>query len=339
MPYPHLVLQREEPSPEKRPGKMRPTPPPADPGAHGRALQERLTQAVAETEADIGGFDERRLFKFEVQKGFNPDELRKVSTEIEIVSQEDEQVIVAFVSAAALRTFEARLSSLSRGEKPVYANVLYALNSFNGWTADDRTGWALRRDGFPDGENFVLDVELWPIEDNPQERQQLTDSFAQWLADNNIRNIDSVRHAGIIIYRVRCNRRQAESLLHHRDVRTVDLPPQYLLETQILRTDVQALTPPVSPSEDAPRVGILDSGIVANHPLLGPAVGGTHSFIPGQDGNDTNGHGTNVAGITLYGDVAKAVTDNAFVPSFWICSGRILDGNAEADAVSLRTRL
>lgn len=337
--HPHLVLQREEPSPEKRPRKKFPSPPPDNPAAHGRSLQGSLGHALVQTETDIGGFDERRLFKFEVQKGFDPDELRKVSNEIEIVSQEDEQVVVAFLSTAALRSFEARLSSLAKGEKPVYVNVLYALNSFNGWLPEDRTGWALRRDGFPEADTFVLDVELWPIEDNPQERQQLTDSFSRWLTENEISNIDSVRHAGIIIYRVRCNRQQAKRLLHHRDVRTVDLPPRYLLETQILRTDVQNLTPPPAPSEDSPRVGILDSGIVTNHPLLAPAVGGTQSFIPGQDASDTHGHGTHVAGITLYGDVAKAVMDNAFVPSFWICSGRILDDNAESDSCFVENQI
>lgn len=330
--YPHLILQREGPTPEKRPRRGFAGPVPADPAAHGRELQERLEEAVMQTATDVGGFDNRLLFKFEVQKGFDPDELRKVSNEIEIVSQEDAQVVVAFVSAAALRSFEARLSSLARGERPVYANVLYALNSFNGWLPEDRTGWALRRDGLPETDTFVLDIELWPIEDNPQERQQLTDSFTHWLTQNEIRSIDSVRQTGIIIYRVQCNRQQAESLLHHRDVRTVDLPPSYLLQIQLLQTDVQNLSPPASPSEDSPRVAILDSGIVANHPLLGPAVGATRSFINGHDASDTHGHGTHVAGIALYGDVAEAITNNSFAPNFWICSGRILDGNGETDA-------
>lgn len=333
MPYPHLTLQREEPTPERRPRRRGPSHQPADPAAHGRALQGYLGQAVTQADTDIGGFDARRLFKFEVQKGFDPDELRKVSPDVEIVSQEEEQVVVAFVSAAALQAFEARLATLAQGGRPVHFNVLYALNSFNGWLPEDRTGWALRRDGFPATDTFVLDAELWPIEDNPQQRQQLTDTFRQWLDDNNFAYIDRVVQPGIIMYRVRCNRHQAENLLlHHRDVRTVDLPPRYHLETQILQTDVQALTPPVSPAEEAPRIAILDSGITANHPLLGPAVGGAHSFIAGHDANDSHGHGTQVAGIALYGDVANAVAKNAFVPSFWVCSGRVLDGNAQADA-------
>lgn len=330
--YPHLALQREEPTPERRSNRGGARPAPADPVAHGRVLQGYLGQAVTQADTDIGGFDERRLFKFEVLKGFDPDELRKISPDVEIVSQEDEKVVVAFVTAAALQAFEARLATLAQGGRPVHFNVLYALNSFNGWLPEDRTGWALRRDGFPETDTFVLDVELWPTEDNPQERQQLTDTFRQWLDNNNIAYIDRVMQPGIIVYRVRSNRQQAESLLlHHRDVRTVDLPPRYLMEMQILQTDIQTLTPPVSPSEEAPRVAILDSGIVANHPLIGPAVGGTHSFINGHDANDTHGHGTQVAGIALYGDVAEAVTNNAFIPTFWICSGRILDGDAQAD--------
>jgi Subtilase family len=337
--YPHLLLQREEPTPEKRTRRGGGRPVPADTAAHGRMLQEYLSRAVAQTATDIGGFDDRRLFKFEVQKGFDPDELRKVSPDVEIVSQEDEQIVLAFVTAAALGSFEARLSSLASGGKPVHANVLYALNSFNGWLPQDRTGWALRRDGFPDADSFILDVELWPIEDNPQERQKLVDSFSQWLSQNEIQRIDIVRQPGIIIYRVRCNRPQADGLLHHRDVRTIDLPPRYLLDMQILRTDINSLTPLTSPPEDSPRVAILDSGIVANHPLLGPAVGGTHSFVNGHDANDTHGHGTQVAGIVLYGDVADAAISNTFIPTFWICSGRILDDQAEADVGFIENKI
>ncbi|MBJ6725448.1 S8 family peptidase [Geomesophilobacter sediminis] len=332
MPYPHLTLQREAPTPEKRPRRGFPGPPPADPAAHGRALRARLAEAVTQVETDLGGFDDRLLFKFEVQKGFDPDDLQKVSNEIEIVSQEGEQVVVAFVSAGALRSFEARLSTLARGEKPVYVNVLYALNSLNGWLPEDRTGWALTRDGFPEGDSFALDVELWPIEDNNDERELLINSFNDWLTENEIRRLDSVRQPGIIVYRVRCNREQAENLLRHRDVRTVDLPPSYRLSIQILQTNIQELTPPPSPPEDSPRVAVLDSGIVSNHPLLGPAVGAERSFIDAHGPSDTHGHGTNVAGIAVYGDVAAAITNDAFTPNFWVCSGRVLDGNGETDA-------
>jgi len=85
--FPHLPLNREEPVTEKRPGTWRPPEPPDDPPAHGRMLQECLESAKNQTDEDIGGFDDRCLFRFTVNKGFDPDTLRNISPEIEFVSQ------------------------------------------------------------------------------------------------------------------------------------------------------------------------------------------------------------------------------------------------------------
>ena len=112
--FPHLSLNREEPVTEKRPGGRPYFVPPADPSAHGRRLQVRLESAKNQTDKDIGGFDDRRLFRFTVKKGFDPDTLRNVSPEIEFVSQEGDEIVVAFVSTAALESFEATLTSLHR---------------------------------------------------------------------------------------------------------------------------------------------------------------------------------------------------------------------------------
>lgn len=112
--FPHLPLSREAPVTEKRPGRPPLFKSPEDPSAHGQMLIDQLDHAKKQTEMDIGGFDDRRLFRFTVNEGFDPDTLRNVSPEIEFVSQEGEQIVVAFVSTAALESFEAKLVSLTR---------------------------------------------------------------------------------------------------------------------------------------------------------------------------------------------------------------------------------
>ena len=107
--FPHLPLQREEAVTQKRPSGFPRLEPPNDPAAHARSLHDRLEDARKQTDTDEGGFDERRLFRFTVAKGFDPDFLRRISDEIELVSQEGEEVVVAFVSSAALEAFESRL--------------------------------------------------------------------------------------------------------------------------------------------------------------------------------------------------------------------------------------
>jgi len=64
----------------------------------------------------------------------------------------------------------------------------------------------------------------------------------------------------------------------------------------------------------------------AGHPLLEPAVAkatALHDEFGGQ-GEDEAGHGTQVAGITLYGDVGTAARTGTFKPPFWIASVRVL---------------
>ncbi len=326
--YPHLPLQREEPVTEKRPGNYYSPPPPADSAAHGRILGLQLQKTIQQTEQDLGGFDDRKLFRFQVEKGFNPDELKRISREIEFVSQEDDEIVVAFVSQSALQSFEARLASIARGEYVTNKQVYYALQGMSGWTSDDRTGWSLKQEGFPETDTFYLDLELWPIEDNPKERQLLWSKFELWLKKNGVESPDSVKQSGLTIYRVRCDHAQAEKLLRHRDIRIVDLPPRFGMDIKHLGLDIQQFPITPSPLPSAPGVVVLDSGLATGHPLLGSAVGDAQSFLPGHIAADENGHGTHVAGIALYGDMTKSIQAGSFIPELRLFSGRILDKDA-----------
>ena len=51
---------------------------------------------------DIGGFDQRRLIKLELDSRLSPDELTHISREVEIVSQEESTVALAFATDTAL---------------------------------------------------------------------------------------------------------------------------------------------------------------------------------------------------------------------------------------------
>jgi hypothetical protein len=277
----------------------------------------------------IPGFDERLLFRFEVDKGFSPDELLKVSRDIEVVSQEGAEAVLAFVSSKALREFEARLTSLVEGGHVKYKNILYALKGVSEWGAGDRKGWALREFGFPTEEHFLLDIELWPLEDNPDERRELWQSFERWLEKEGIESKDSVKNDGLSLYRVMVTTEQAELLLRHRDVRTVDLPPRFGLDISLLRTDIQALPEIPPPPDGAPSIAVLDSGVVAGHPLLAPATGDLQSYLEGKSPIDENGHGTLVAGLALYGDLEGALQRGNLTPRLWLHSGRILDESNE----------
>ena len=260
----------------------------------------------------------------------SPEEVTRAASGIQIVSQEAGTLILAFAAEEQFDAFEARLASLAAGHHVTYRNLLYALQGFERWTPDDRTGWALRSDGFPDEEPFVIDAELWPL-DRRNDLVRLRDAFEGWVAENDGQIIDAVRQPYLTLYRIRCIRMVADDLLRHRDVRLVDLPPRIGLERALIATDIQESGEVPASPETAPGIVVLDSGLIAGHPILAPAVGDAQSFLPGEPETDEHGHGTFVSGIALYDDVAECVRNRSFVPRLRLFSGRILDDRNEGD--------
>ena len=65
---------------------------------------------------------------------------------------------------------------------------------------------------------------------------------------------------------------------------------------------LEHLTPP---SEDAPRICILDTGVNEQHPLLQSATdtADMHTYNPAWGTDDRYGHGTPMAGLAIYGDL------------------------------------
>lgn len=274
--YPHLRIGREQPVTKKRSGTFRPPPPPEDLPAHARKLQKSLATSIEAAGQDIGGFDDRPLFKLKVGT-LPPEQIEQAFPGVEIVSQEDGGYALAFADKAALDEFEARLSQLADGKTPKYANILYALEAFDHWTPEDRMGWALRREGPPAQEPFILDVELWPL-GRRDEREAMTTAFNAWLAKEEAVILDRINAEDLVAYRLNTSRKQAEALLKHRDVRAADLPPRLGLELGVMQLDIQEVAQSAPPT-NVPLVAILDSGIAEGHPLLAPALGDAQGFL------------------------------------------------------------
>lgn len=319
--FPHLNIQREQPVNPRRPRRGPIGYKPENPAQHGKILFEQLQQAVQDKQKEVGGFDERHLLRIQVRKGLRPEQL--AAFKLDVVSQEDETIVVGFADEEALETFESRLTTIMHGQKATRQAILYALEAFGVWSAQDRMAWALRQEGFPEADSFLLDVELWPLT-KKADRERITDAFESWLIEQQIEKTDRLIRPTLILYRMRAHYSQAQLLLRHRDVRTVDLPPRYGLNPRLLGLDINVLPeiPPVPPN--APRVVVLDSGIMTNHPLLKSAIGDAQSFLP-HDERVSGSHGTHVAGIALYNDFAECAKTQSFIPRLRIFSGRIWD--------------
>jgi hypothetical protein len=59
-------------------------------------------------------------------------------------------------------------------------------------------------------------------------------------------------------------------------------------------------------------VCVLDTGVTQAHPLIAPALdpADAHVYDPGWPGGDARGHGTNMAGTVLYGDLLPRLASN-----------------------------
>ena len=82
--------------------------------------------------------------------------------------------------------------------------------------------------------------------------------------------------------------------------------------------------------EDVPHVCVLDTGINRGHPLLTSALGSRdlHTIEPGWGTNDNQGHGTEMAGLALLGDLTPVLVSNEPVSIYHrLESVKLLDRN------------
>lgn len=336
--YEHISLSKETIIRDRRSHSV---PPPKFKGnskQHSRLLTGQLKKAKESAILEeTPGFDHRLLLKLSVRDSFDPALFESIQG-INVVSQENKEIVLLFATDEAMSVFEKRLATYGSTGKVTRKELIEATQFFDLWTAEDRKGEVLRREGLPTTETFILDVELWPLE-NREERESMLSAFKAKENEYTFSILDTISNNFLTIARCRCNKQAFDKLSRYRDVRTIDLPPRYTPKYSILQTDIEDLPVPKTPSNDAPRVAILDSGVTSGHPLLAPAVGDTRSYINGLGTDDQNGHGTAVAGITLYGDIQSAVESKTFTPHFWILSGRILDGNNEYDETFIENQI
>lgn len=84
-------------------------------------------------------------------------------------------------------------------------------------------------------------------------------------------------------------------------------------------------------------VTLLDTGVNHGHPLLAPMIadGDRHTVEPGWGPDDANGHGTELAGLALFGDLTPALSDDGVLSvPHRLESVKILQGPGDNDGQS-----
>lgn len=321
--YQHLQISRLIPVNERRKsGGFPRIEPPNDIVKHARGLQRQI-KSIEETAAknQEPGFDPRLLMKIDAPT-VKPEDFESIEG-LRVVSHEQKGVLVLFASQEGLEEFKRRLNEVAQGRTPVRKDILYAIKGIDRWSREDRIGPALRKEGYPDDQVFKVDAELWAL-DSGRERNEMLQSFEEWCGNQKIKIIDRLNQDPIVMYRLEVTAESLEMLLHHRDIKMVDLPPKYQLELSLVHTPVTKIPQINSPLENAPGIVVLDDGVVSSHPLLENAFGDGQNFVPNST-TSYGKHGTEVAGIALYGDVEECLKRGQFTPELRLFSGKIMD--------------
>ncbi len=329
-------------------GNPKHPPVPKDRAQHGAAISNSTATTLNQIEAtrEEQGIDSRNFLVVEFENiNFGFKDLHKVfetryqgnivSESVEKGDEEDQyRVIVQFTNENGLNSFKSDADLYTTGKQdkgtipPVEReNFFNSLKTVKQFSREDRMGSRLKEAGYPAQPEFFLDVDLWHPGDNST--YDLIDKLRDICKKYAGEQTDKVQTSTLLLVKVRGNRELAEVLLNLDFVARVDLPPRvFEAYNNIFRADINFPNQTILPSEDDPLVCVVDSGVLSGHPLLANWVIEARDFDSGENTEvDLNGHGTAVAGIVAYGDIAICLEKNIWEPSVRICSAKVLCNN------------
>ncbi len=344
-PHPHLRIER---APDLEPERVRHgAGPPFRPSRNRKSHAEAIGDAITQTLVDVAVARDRlwvapdKLLVVELRSfDRNCRDVLERRFGAAIVSErvlssegrsEQVRVLVQFPSMVEIDRLreeltrfgnnDERAGALPPGQRRDFFDCLEAVTAVS---REDRVGRRLEHDGFPEENRFPLDVDLWipgPGSGELEVRKALQDICLK--LDCSLQ--DDLATSGLLLARISSSRELAEALLDLDLVAMVNLPPRLPAAYEVLFEPVDPLPAHVQPTGDEPIVTVLDSGVMAGHPLLRGWILDERDFDTGeQTAADRQGHGTGVAGLAMYGDVAHCLQTGAWKPGVLIANAKIL---------------
>lgn len=332
--YDHLPLRRLEGDFERRVHGFGQAPT-RDPKQHGGQIKSEIEQVVSSHNnlPAVEGIDPSLILKVSIAGNIDEDEWRKLS--LTVLSVDGDKSVVLFANDKSLQDFRSKVDAyqgeIPAGQKaPPYAGLVAAIESVALLSAADRIGPSLKATGvsepndFMATETYLLDFELYYPPSKEEADLFLFRLKAAVSFGGTVLSTYSGYH--MLIARVECSGAAIRTALELPEVAIVDIPPQPDFAAENL-TEIDAgdLTPGSPPTEDAVVIGIIDSGVNFGHPFLANTEAGAISMDPAWSATDAVGHGTSVASIAAFGDIAARVRANNFDAQFRIASARVVD--------------
>jgi hypothetical protein len=284
--------------------------------------------------------DPKLIFKIKIaEKGYFSEDM-VTQAGLNLLACEPNKAIVVFSSDNQLTEFKRRLENYSQIQDGPKYEYLGAIDELVPLEREDRIGRLLELKPVQLGELTALDLELWYTGDRTEMRKYLDDiaEVLESLPSDTVpmRMSDSYIGEYLCIARIKVTHEVLEILLLEEIVKEIDRPPQPAFErTADYNLPISDFPEVVAPSEDNCGILVIDSGLQRGHPLIAPVLGETEvfpdvnrEFIKGG-ADDVNGHGTNVAGIAIYGNVENCIKQRSFEPTAWLFSARVTNEKNE----------
>lgn len=335
--YEHLQLVRLPERFERRKAGGPSRPPQRDPASHSARLGAELNQAIQTQQR-------RRRPEFvdpslilRVQMTGAPLEEEWNSIGLTILSSDEDRTLVLFSSTDDMATFRERLAAYGRGtppsqKAPSFNAFISTIQSIGVIEPRDRIGVRAREGGFTEptdfqaGTGYTVDVELWDM-GRREVRERKLNQIVDYVEAHAGEELDRYVGPSITLVRFLCDGAIVQAILGIEDVAEVDLPPSPdITAGELLRMELAELPPISDVAQDAPLIGIIDSG-VNDHPLIEDIIVGAIGVPDTLGTADAFGHGTRVAGIAVFGDLRGQLEADMLVRGARLCSAKVVDQN------------
>lgn len=340
--HPLLRLGVPRELPRKRTKVRFPQPPVRDVNRHGRALlvgaeaaQQRVDAAVA-ISRDLATDVPYVRIQPELRHMVSDADLRGLGL-VPVMHRHD-HVIAAYATDRRMGALKRKVGEYLRGTSK--HTMLSRIATLGPWARADRESPRLAELMIKAGDTYIVDLMFLPM-DGARVAPGARSAVARFVHANGGKVLDEMRSTRFQALRVRLGGQSLELLLEYRDdIALIDLPPKaHVSVPAVVSFSIDDVPEPIVPGDSAPAVCIIDSGIIEGHPLLIDSIASAHSRtfpttlgppVPAA-GTEAARHGTGVAGVVLYGDLARCVTARTFEPAATLVNARILDDNIELD--------
>ena len=245
---------------------------------------------------------------------------------------------VAFTDDGQFTKFREKLSKRTSQDRATFVDAIDGVYEI---PSQEKIGELLKENPLKKSDIEYLDVEIWRMDDSSLNK--FVDGLTDLVEENHGEVSDRLVTDNFCVIRVKTDQDLLGKIIGMREIAHVNRPPRISIE-QHLTADIERLSVKGPPPSGKPGILIIDSGI-RNHPLLQDAIADrialptTHGKIKEDRDIDDVGHGTQVAGIALYGDIDQCIKSSTFDPQLWLYSAKVMfrnsDGHAEFDEKDL----